>query len=288
MKSFREFLVEALIEIDASDINLVYAPLAKPMREFSEVWKRHSKNLFSGDLDLRKLTQERIQRELTEVKKHYQPVFGPLKTIDSSKLKSPNAKKAHQINPIKIHVYLVGLPNMTNSYNVQTCEINICLPYGVAEAMMSRISTVPQYQLPMLQNEISVLKHKATIRHELTHWMDDSLHDMYLTKALFRAHEIVKVDKSSAVKYYNDAVLHGYDDIYKSPIEITPMVNQIAELKRRIGDKKYNKLTWMDLMVLLPTLESLNRKHGVEWRKIMFIRLARENLIGAKFRDKLS
>lgn len=288
MKSFREFLTEALIDVDASDINLIYAPLAKPIKELAEVWKRHFKDLTSGDLDLRNLAQRRIKNELNEVRKKYQPVFGPLKTIDSSKLKSENAKKAHSINPVKIHIYLVGPPSMSNSYNVQTKEINICLPYSVAEAMMDRIDTVPQYQLPMLQNEVSMLKHKTTIRHELTHWMDDSLHSLYLTKALFRAHDLVKVNKNAAVKYYNDAVKHGFDDIYMSPIEITPMVNQIAELKRRIGDKKYDTLTWMQVMTMLPSLEMLNRKHGAEWRKIMFTRLARENLIGKKFRDKLS
>jgi hypothetical protein len=288
MKSFKEFLTEALIDVDASDINLIYAPMAKPMRELAEVWKRHFKDLTSSDLDLRNLAQTRLQRELNEVRKKYQPVFGPLKVIDSSKLKSENAKKAHAINPVKINVYLIGTPSMSNSYNVQHKEINICLPYGVAEAMMDRINTVPQYQLPMLQNEVSMLKHKTTIRHELTHWIDDSLHNLYLTKALFRAHELVKVDKEGAVKYYNDAVKHGFDDIYLSPVEVTPMVNQIAELKRRLGNKKYDNLTWAQVMILLPSLDSLNRKHGAAWRKIMFTRLARENLIGKKFRDQLS
>lgn len=296
MKSFKHFLTEALIDVDASDINLIYAPMAKPMKELHSVFKKHLDRLLDasqgttgrGELSAYEAICRTVERELLEVRSKYQPVYGPLKTIDSSKLKSESAKRAHAINPIKINVWLIGRPHMPNSYNVMNKEINICLPLAVAEAMMSNLSHIPKKQLTMLHNETSDIKHKSTIRHELTHWIDDSLHNEYITKSLFRANDLQKyVSPEAAQKYYKKAVMHNQEDIYLAPIEVTPMVNQIAELKRRVGEKKYDTLTWADVMVYLPSLSHLNTKFGEKYRKVMFTRLARENLIGKNFRAKL-
>lgn len=290
MKSFRCFLTEALIEVDASDINLIYAPLAKPMKELNAVFKEHMKRFTSaGDAATERAVARTIQRELLEVLSKYQPASNnPIKTIDTSKLKSETAKAAHKINPIKIHVWLVGPPNMPNHYSVDYKEINICLQRGIADAMTQHLAMIPKHQLEMLSNETSDLKYKTTIRHELTHWIDDSLHNMYLTKALLRTDDLQRyVSPEAAHKYYDKVVKHGQEDIYLAPIEVTAMVNQIAELKRRIGEKKFNNITWSQVITYLPSLASLNTKFGEKYRKVMFTRLARENLIGDKFRDKL-
>lgn len=284
MKSFKHFLNEALIDVDVSDINLIYAPMAKAMKELNTIFKKNIDRLRQAKDSLTQSAISRtIQRELLEVKSKYQPANSPLKTIDSSKLKSKTAQEAHAVNPVKINIWFVGPPRLSNSYNVETKEIHICIPNSVADAMMTRLNTIPLHQLEMLQNETSDIKHKSTIRHELTHWIDDSIHNFYITKTLTKAQDLSKTSMQKAQKYWDKAVKHGEKDIYLAPIEITPMVNQIAELKRRLGEKKYNSITWSQLVVYLPSLSTLNQQYGAEYRKKMFSRLARENLMGKSF-----
>lgn len=290
LKSFKTFLVEALLDVDKADIDKIYSPLKVPFKELSDVWKRNFERFTStnGDEYSRNAIARTIQRELNEVLTKYQPVYGPLKTFKSSELKSPNAKKAHAINPIEIHVWLVGPRDHGNVYDVKKKEIHICLDRNVADAMINRLASIPHYQLPMLRNEVSDLKLKTTIRHEVAHWMDDSLHNLYLTKSLTKTMEIAREKGNEvALKARQAMVTHGEPDIYLAPIELTAMVNQIAEYKRRVTQKKYDSLTWKQLMTEIPSLNSLNKAWGARWRKKMFERLSRENLIGKNFRKEL-
>jgi len=142
--------------------------------------------------------------------------------------------------------------------------------------------------LQYMKNSITDVRVKSTIRHELTHWLDDSLHNMHLSKTAKTFNVLTRNGPAKEMeKFYKKAVAHGEDDIYLAPLEITAAVNQIAEVKRRIGEKKYNALTWADLMEMIPSLGNLNARLGTEWRKRMFSRLARENLIGTNLTKNL-
>ena len=137
----------------------------------------------------------------------------------------------------------------------------------------------------------------STIRHELTHWLDDSLHNQHLNKKFSRFNadlqKIKQADgdivstRNAVDASYKKHVTKGEEDIYLTPLEITPFVNQIQELKRRIGDKKYDKLTWADIMTYMPSLDGLNRRYGAKFRKLMFTRMARENLLTKNLRNKV-
>ena len=130
MKSFKHFLNEALIDVDASDINLIYAPMAKPMKKLNDIFKKNIDRLLAAkDQTPKNAISKTIERELLEVRSTYQPTYGPLKTIDSSKLKSKAAKEAHELNPVKINVWFIGRPNLSNSYDVKEKEIHICIPH---------------------------------------------------------------------------------------------------------------------------------------------------------------
>lgn len=303
LKPFKTFLQESLIDVDKSDVDKIYAPLKKPMKELSAVWEKHIdryKNATAGSPGKgvgseRDAIARTISRELYEVlQKHSQnfvrdPRRGALlKTIKSSELKSELAKKAHSVNPIEINVWLIGPEGTSNNYNPGKKTIDIHLPASVAEAMLNRLITVPYYQIPSLMNEVSEIKHKTTIRHELTHWIDDSLHNFHIKRSMERIQDIFYAgDRKGAEKAWKAMLNHGEEDIYLSSVEITPMVNQIAEYKRRVTKKRWDSITWSDLMVDLPSLGALNERLGQPWRKKMFTRLARENLIGKNFRAKL-
>lgn len=296
LKSFKTFLTEALIDIDKSDIDKIYAPLKQPMKELTAVWKKHLDRYKDsspgspgrGVGSERDAVARTISRELYEVIQKHAPIFGPLKTIKSSELKSKLAKQAHAVNPIEINVWLIGPQNTSNNYNPGKKTIDIHLPHSVAEAMINRLITIPHYQIASLMNEVSEVKHKSTIRHELTHWIDDSIHNFHIKKSMERIQDILHTgDRRGAEKAWKAMLNHGEEDIYLSPVEITPMVNQIAEYKRRVPKKIWDSITWADLMVALPSLGSLNQNFGATWRKKMFTRLARENLIGKNFRKRL-
>lgn len=293
IKSFRTFLDEALIDVDASDVTKIYAPMKDAMKELTDVWNRNFDRLVSASDDCipsaRSIIARTISRELNEVMKKYQPIINnPIKSIPSSSLKSENAKKAHAVNPIMIHVWLISPRGVGNHYSPSKKAIHISLDWGVADAMVNRLADIPKHQIPMLKNEVSELKHKGTIRHELTHWIDDSLHNFYITKSLNNIDDLSRQKKTKQAEIaYKKDISHNQPDIYLAPVEINAMVNQIAEYKRRVGNKKYDSLSWSQLMTELPSLATLNYKHGAKWRKKMFERLSREGLIGKSFQLNL-
>lgn len=292
MITFKQFLDEALIDVDRDDINKIFEPIRKPMKEMADVWTNHFDRLMtaaSSSAEAKTAISRSISRELSEVIKKNQPVLGsPIKTIRSSVLKSNTAKTAHEVNPVSIYVWLVCDPRSGNFYFPEGKAIHVGLDYNVYEAMMN-IQNIPLHQLAQLRNEVSDLKHKSTIRHELTHWIDDSMHNFYIKKGLAATMGLMRDGKQTpeSLKVYKHAVAHGEDDVYNSPVEINAMVNQIAEYKRRVGQKKYDSITWKDLMISLPSLNRLNSIWGAYWRRKMFTRMSRENLIGKNFMKQL-
>jgi hypothetical protein len=297
LKSFRTFLDEALLDVDASDVTKIYAPIKDVMSELTAVWNRNYERFVSasagssapGVPSSKAAIARTISREMHETITKYQPIINnPVRTFSSASLKSENAKKAHAVNPIEIHVWVVSPRGVGNHYAPSKKAIHISLDWSVADAMLNRLEHIPSHQLPMLKNEVSELKHKSTIRHELTHWIDDSLHNFYITKSLNNIDALTREKKTKQAEIaYKKDLSHNQPDVYLSPVEINAMVNQIAEYKRRIGNKKYDALSWYELMIALPSLGTLNSKFGSKWRQKMFERMSREGLIGKNFQVQL-
>lgn len=289
MKTFAEYLAENLIDVDKSDIDKIYTPLKSVMKDLTAVWDRNFKRLQAAQDTVTRIAISRtFSREFKEaISNAGGGINQPLKIIKSSELKSENAKIAHAANPIEIWVWLV---HKSNQYSPQDKRIHICLPDSVYFSMVdSGVHQVPANLLPSLRSEVSELKYKATIRHELTHWMDDSLHNFHLSKGINTAISHLRAGNSKAAQQtYKRMVLGKENDIYMTHIEITPMVNQIAEYKRRVSKKQWDSMTWTDLVVALPSLGGLNYMHGEAWRKKMFDRLSRENLLGPNFRKSVA
>lgn len=278
MIGFRQFLTEALIDIDAQDINMIYAPFLKPYKELQAVWKKHTKGNIT-ELTWANLEKWRLEKEFREVINKYDNGT-PLKVFDSSQLKSKAAREAHALNPVKIYTYLIGDGNM---YTPTRSTIYISLEAGIYYAMSSGLAGVPFHQIHMLKNETLDIRIKSTIRHELTHWVDDSTHNFHITKAI-KSTQAVKQAGGNWEKQLQKTLWAGEKDPYLGPVEINAYVNQIAEIKRRIGKTKYDKLTWRNLMTLIPSLDYSDQRLGAAFRRKIFTRLSREGLIGANMR----
>ena len=189
VKPFKQFLVEKLIDVDKKDVDMIFAPLKKLYKDLQAVWKKHGE-----------LPDDEVTKQFREVMLRHSKgdIHKVVKTFFTSQLDSDAAKTAHKINPVKIEVYNVLPDGASNSYNMMTKKIMIGLPSGVWEAMSFRLAHIPQHQVAMLTNETSDIRLVTTIRHELTHWLDDSLHNQFLHKKFSRfaddREKIVKAD----------------------------------------------------------------------------------------------
>jgi hypothetical protein len=279
VKSFREYVTEALLEVDKQDINKLYAPYAKVMKELNGIWKKYGIDSIKYDLKMRR----DMMGEFREILNRY-PQVAPLDILTSADLKSDLAKKAHALNPVTIYIFLYGEGNF---YNPQRKIIYLSLDMNICNSMQHALDTVPVGQLEMLRNEVSDVRIKSTIRHELSHWLDDTLHNFYMTKTFDKATNIK--DAGGDYKgFVNKSLYKNLGDPYLAPVEITAMANQVAELKRRMSPSKYDKLTWVDLITLIPSLHFCDTRLGAEFRKRMISRLAREGLVGSNLTKKLT
>ena len=104
MKSFREYITEALLEVDKQDINKIYSPYAKPFKELQAVWNKYKRDDILYDKDTRKS----MMNQFREIFSRY-PENAPLKVFQSSDLKSELAKQAHAVNPITIYVFYMAM-----------------------------------------------------------------------------------------------------------------------------------------------------------------------------------
>lgn len=280
MKTFREYITEALLEVDKQDINKLYAPFVKPFKEFQAIWNKYSRSEIVNNMAVRK----EMMSQFREVFARY-PENAPLKVFSSGDLKSELAQKAHAVNPITIYVFLAGKGNF---YNPLKHIIYLSVDENIVQAMQAILDVIPAHQLSMLKSETTDLRMKSTIMHELAHWLDNSLHNMYISKAFKSAEKAAYLGRGDGPKIITKSLYRGEDDPYLSPMEVTAMVNQIAELKRRLPKSKWDQLTWVDLMHLIPSLHFADRRLGKEFRKRMISRMARENLVGRNLTRRLT
>jgi hypothetical protein len=256
MRTFKQFLQEKLIIVNSSDIERIYKPLKPIVTEVQKI-----------------LAIKDIPRRIELLKQfsNQKKVWIPLQTIDSSELTSIAAKRAHVLNPIKI---MVRRQVYSNNYIPRTKEMNIGLTVGAVDGlgMYSDILSFNKPQLNQLHSEFTEIRVKATIRHELTHWIDDSLNNLHMSKM------VGDPDK------FQEYLKAGNPDVGYGFIEIQAVVHQIAEVRRIIGKKKYEELTWNELMKLHPSLEYLNERLGAKWRRLIATRMARENLLTKNMR----
>lgn len=252
MKSFKQFITEKVIEVDKSDIDMIYRPLKVISQDVLKAWQ-------SGN---------RSVALLDAYNKHFLKP-NTLLQIQSSKLKSPAAKLANEINPITIHVWN---RLSTNHYHPGLKEIHLGFTNNASQAI-AVIGMIPDNQHKSLHSEFTEIRIKGTIRHELAHWLDNSLNNLHMSKIL----------KAGPDKFA-ELLKGGQRDVALGHIEIEAVTATIAEIKRRVKDKKYNQLTWDELMDLHPALNALNNRLGAPWRKKLATRLAREGLLGQNMR----
>lgn len=248
-----------------------------------------SENLFNIEKDIDYIYDNFFENILTKYKQNPQRIYNAIinnvllfnDVISSAELLSEVSKEAHNKNPIKIFIGI--LPGKKNSYSPVLKRITLS-PNTFAMKFLGEtgLNALPNAikTYPLLKNEFLETSIKGTIVHELSHWINDSLHNKNIEKILKKINNIHSLSKYSPVEWE-----------YTSVHEIDANIHVIAELKR-LNEDNWDNLTFSEILVLKPSLififkeiaTKTNKKHYYKFVKRFFSRLARENLIGKNLR----
>jgi hypothetical protein len=209
-----------------------------------------------------------------------------LKTFSSSKLTSVECMRANKINPIKIYTYIGN--NTLSHYNPKNKEISINISARVVEILFNSgpyaIERITGSKRIRLYNEISEARIKGTIYHELSHWLNDSLHNRHLNNLLNPTQEPTNQhNKPHDIKL-------GFPNVNLTHFEIDAQIHNIKELRRHYSIEEWNTLTWPDIFNLLPPLSAVydnikDSKYKEYWLRKLSSRLNREGLFGKGLQD---
>jgi hypothetical protein len=204
--------------------------------------------------------------------------------IDSSQLKSPDAVKAHQIKGVTIYC---GCSDILSQYIAKRGQIYITLPKNVVEFLTYQKGNtdflVKGYHKLSVWNNLSEVSIKGTIAHELTHWIDDALHNSFLEK------NITTERFSSTGEVAKYATKGKSTQIGATNFEINAQIAAFKEILSKYKQKKYDTFTLFDILVLKPQLGYQfelvkNKEEYMYYVKRIFTRLSREGLLGKSMR----
>lgn len=204
-------------------------------------------------------------------------------TISSKELKSKDAKKAHAVNPVSITMF----SKEGNGYNPIDGEIYLSPHAQITQLMLqSDIDTVAAENLWSKKTKRHAKREVATdvmlssINHELTHWIDDSLHNRHIKKSVSQAYYANTLKAAEAASHSR-----GAKTSVGSDFEITAVINGMKQIKRKTDKKEWDRMSWEDLIDIVPILGvtvGATKATGTydRWRKLFLKRMAREKLLG--------
>jgi hypothetical protein len=200
-------------------------------------------------------------------------------SMDSSRLTSKSARAAHAIKPIKIHAGVFPSP----SYIPPDNRINLTFNPMVLDILrLGNTNVLRKEEIRRFNSETSPNKMKATIAHELSHWMNDVLHNSHIEKIVDLATEF----------HDQDILKLGKENVNMTHFEIDAQIHGIKALKQQYTTAQWNKMTIGDIMDLYPPIYSIwqaTTQYGKEvvgiWKKLLLKRMAREKILGKNMRS---
>lgn len=203
--------------------------------------------------------------------------------IDSSELKSEDAIKANEVNPISI---FIGFPNgkLGSHYNPLDKYILVS-PNRTAFKILYKKEDdfLSDQELKTFKNEFKLERLKHALAHELSHWISDSLYSSHIQKIIDRANELNDAEYMKLKKH----------DVNMTYFEIDAIVHSIKELKRQYTQEEWDQLTFREIMLEYTALSAVDKtlksKYGLEialiWQKNLFKRMQREGLLGLNMKS---
>jgi len=202
--------------------------------------------------------------------------------VSSAMLKSADCVRAHLLNPIWIRC---GIFKTGNFYKPSTKTIQISFNWNAALIHLSgdRVDGSPDI-IGSFNNEITEHRIRASINHEISHWIADTLYNSQISNIL----------KSVKEMGDDDIMKLGKKDVNMTYFEIDAQIHGIKEIKRK-NENKWDYITLESLFQMYPSLGSIHReisKYGIEvskiWQRDLVKRMYREGLLGKRMRNFVS
>lgn len=203
----------------------------------------------------------------------YRP-FGRSKFLISDEfLFSPDVKKAHSISPVSIEISVDNqAPFYDSRLNIIKIEINqeaidLIVKYKFDWSLIKSVLSLKDYNT--IINEITPKRIKATIYHELSHWLRHTLFDSPKEGSRY------KQDNVNMVYFEIDAQIHG-----------------IQQLKREYSQSQWDSLSLAEVFQVYSSLyviaSDLRNHYGdrqvLDWLQNLVKRMSREGLLGKNMR----
>jgi hypothetical protein len=195
----------------------------------------------------------------------------PQRHFFSGLLKSELAVKANEVNPCVIQVGGDGF----NSYSPKEKKIRLTYSNnavrfirGYDNNIDKAASELEAEQAKSLLREFSPESIKASIHHELVHWIDDSLNNNHIRKHIEKAKETNTTS--------SDANGHT--------LEIQGQIHNIVQLNNKFKDE-WDNMSFNEMIQLSPALNTImksfsSNKLKKQWVRNIKTRMYREGLLG--------
>lgn len=235
-------------------------------------------SFFKGDLE-----------EIARTKIITKDMFSKEHIIDSSELTSELSIKSHKLNPCKIYInhkfpnsyghnfyspknskIPIDRNNSTIGISIHKEAINIIL-YDYNGSIFKA-----NMDIPNILDEFESYKIRGSIRHELAHWYDDTLHNNHITKMFTRNKSPKDIKKQDT------------GNINATPFEIHAIMQNIYEASQEL---KYlwEDLTFDELVEMLPSLRTIksnmNHKEYIKWKKTVKRKMYKGGILGKNMRN---
>jgi hypothetical protein len=125
---------------------------------------------------------------------------------------------------------------------------------------------------------------KGSLHHELIHWIDDSIHDNFISKKLNVANANIKNPKIVKKTFYQKRSRTA-----NSPIEINAQIGAIKEIRNSMSQEEWDELSLTDMLFLHPSFVGIwnnaTEEERIEFKIAILKRLQREGLLGKNMRN---
>ncbi|CAM0049327.1 hypothetical protein VPHF86_0142 [Vibrio phage F86] len=233
------------------------------------------------DLFFREFIESFDPNDLQVLPSNFGAISGPDFVEDSN---NPDIEEAHD------RIWLEEITTNVRRGNVYVpsggeASINFSIPssaYKAYEAGIVRQLSAKDQKA--IKNEMTEARMKGTIMHELSHWMNDAFGNQFLSKRKRKA------DLSgNANKTLNQGKARGHQ--FLTDYELDAQIHAIYQY-RRSNPRKWETMTLGEALEEMPfhrpLEDSLTRKEYKEWKKYMYTRLARENMLGRRMKKARS
>ena len=205
--------------------------------------------------------------------------------FSTAKLKSKAAQQAHELNPGTIKVWTGG-----NFYSPRNTIIEVGLNKNVidilelSDSFNQALQLIPSNLHKRFKSEFEEHRIVGSIAHEISHWIDDTLHNYHIKGKVEKAREL---DDTRGPHSSKSKKITARLSDQLSAHEINAQIHQMKEVKNKISPERWDSLTIEELIDINPSTSSTKEKLILKdvslyqkWKRLLLTRLHREGLLG--------